>query len=95
MPAQTYEKGTADDDEDAARLVAGLRIDGGDLVLNALERKLLCSQNGISLFCPIEQQYDVSTPAFRDPGGVFLEDPAVPGACRRCWRYRGKATAQR
>jgi hypothetical protein len=94
MQAQTYEKGTADNNKDAARLVAGLRVDGSDLVLNALERKLLHSHKFISLFCPIEQ-YDVSTPAFRDPGGVSLDDPAVPGACRQCWRYRGRATAQR
>jgi hypothetical protein len=51
--AQTHEKGTADNDKDATRLVAGLGVDGGDLVLNALERKLLCSQNCISLLCPI------------------------------------------
>lgn len=51
--AQTYEKGTADNDKDAARLVAGLGIDGGDLVLNTLERKLLCSHNCISLLCPM------------------------------------------
>jgi hypothetical protein len=50
--AQTHEKGTADNDEDAARLVAGLGVDGGDLVLNTLERKLLCSHNCISLLCP-------------------------------------------
>jgi hypothetical protein len=50
--AQTHQKGTADDDEDTALRVAGLRVDGCDLVLNALERKLLCSHNRISLLCP-------------------------------------------
>ena len=50
--AQTYEKGTADNDKDAARLVAGLSVNSGDLVLNTLERKLLCSHNCISLLCP-------------------------------------------
>lgn len=50
MPAQTYEKGTADDDEDAARLVAGLRVDGSDLVLDALEGKLLYSRT-VSASC--------------------------------------------
>ena len=53
MRAQTYEEGTADNDEDAARLVAGLRVDGSDLVFNALERKLLCSHACISLLRPM------------------------------------------
>ena len=65
MQAQTHEKGTADNDKDAARLVAGLGVDSGNLVLNALERKFLCSHMCISLWCPM-QQYDVFTPAFRD-----------------------------
>ena len=39
--AQTHEKGTADDDKDATLLVAGLRVDGSNLVLDALEGKLL------------------------------------------------------
>jgi hypothetical protein len=39
--AQTYEKGTADDDDDTTLDGAWLRIDGRDLVLNALEGKLL------------------------------------------------------
>lgn len=69
-PAQTYEKGTADDDEDAARLVAGLRVDGSDLVLNALEGKLLCLKIVSASCVPI--QYDVFTPAFRDLGGVVF-----------------------
>jgi hypothetical protein len=50
--AQTHEKSTADNDKDAARLVAGLSVNSGDLVLNTLERKLLCSHNCISLLCP-------------------------------------------
>jgi hypothetical protein len=39
--AQTYEKGTADDDDDTTLDRAWLRVDGRDLVLNALEGKLL------------------------------------------------------
>ncbi len=39
----SYQEGTADDDEDAAAFVAGLGVDSGDLVLNALEGKLLYS----------------------------------------------------
>lgn len=38
---QSYQQRAADDDENAALLVAGLRIDGRDLVLNALEGELL------------------------------------------------------
>jgi hypothetical protein len=67
----TYQKGTADDDEDTALRVARLRVDGCDLVLNALERKLLCSHNRISLLCPL-LCHDVLSLLFAILVGVFL-----------------------
>jgi hypothetical protein len=65
----THQKGTADDDKDTALLVAGLRVDGRDLVLNALERKLLCSNNRISLLRPL-LCHDVSSLLFMILVGV-------------------------
>jgi hypothetical protein len=40
---ESYQKCAADHDEDTAALVAGLRVDSGNLVLNAREGKLLYS----------------------------------------------------
>lgn len=45
-----YQKRAADNDKDTTLLVAGLRVDGRDLVLDTLERKLLYSHNLISFF---------------------------------------------
>jgi hypothetical protein len=69
--AQTHQKGTADDDEDTALRVAGLRVDGCDLVLDALERKLLCSHDRISLSCRL-LCHDVSSLLFAILVGAFL-----------------------
>ena len=38
---ESYQECAADNDEDTTTLVAGLRIDGSNLVLDALEGKLL------------------------------------------------------
>jgi hypothetical protein len=49
---ESYQECAADNDKDTTGLVAGLRVDGGNLVLNALEGKFLCSHFRISHSCP-------------------------------------------
>jgi hypothetical protein len=41
---ESYQECAADNDKDTTGLVAGLRVDGGNLVLDALEGKFLCSR---------------------------------------------------
>jgi hypothetical protein len=69
--AQTHKKGTADNDQDAARLVAGLCVHSRDLVLDALEGKLLYSRNCISLLCSTSC-HDVPSLLFAILVGIFL-----------------------
>jgi hypothetical protein len=74
---ESYQKCAADNDEDTAALVAGLRVDRGNLVLDALEGKLLYSQFvSATLVLPVLASAMTYNPCFRGRGGCR----DVPGA---------------